>query len=56
LRGAVGVIMRFGIITARAEGTYTSYSWKLTPGDPKWQATAASDSMMMFSTVVGLSY
>src|SRR5688572_3884104 len=56
LRGAAGVLLEYGMITGRVEGTLTSYSWTLTPSGMKWPATAATDSIMSLSTVVGVSY
>jgi hypothetical protein len=57
LRGSAGVMMKLGMIAARIEGTLMKYSWDLTY-DPasRWKASAADDSLMLFSAVVGVSY
>jgi hypothetical protein len=57
LRGSAGVMMKLGMLNARLEGTLMSYSWDLTyENTSKWKASAASDSLMLVSAVVGVSY
>jgi hypothetical protein len=57
LRGSAGLLMSFGMVSARVEGTLMSYSWKLEPmSSGMWPATAATDSIKLISATVGLSY
>lgn len=57
LRGSAGIIIKLGRVTGRVEGTVMSYSWDLTPmTGGKWPATAASDSIKLISTSLGVSY
>ncbi|NVB80384.1 MAG: PEGA domain-containing protein [Kofleriaceae bacterium] len=55
MRGALGALLRFGPIIARAEASLVHYSWEFQ-SSADYQAAGATDSVKLISVLLGYAY